>query len=194
MSQVYRSVSLCLLNEEKRSIDPLPNLLTPSIETNGILKPSLFSSHRVTKTLSAACLRCFWRGIKENKVTAKHLSSLHTKETEISVQHFLFTSPRSLPLSHLLSLLAWSPCPSGVCWGYRMEMNPDGVSGIWQHCTIKVESRCTSTHHGGTESMGFQHCKLWVSQWFAALKSYCICAYCAQRPAVADSFISTHYR
>lgn len=76
------------------------------------------------------------------------------------------TSLHLLSLFLLFSLLAWSPCPSSVCWDFRMDMNPDGVSGIWQRYAIKAESRCTSTSHGWTESMGFRHCKLWVSQWF----------------------------
>lgn len=104
------------------------------------------------------------------------------------------STPRSLLSSALLFLLAWSPCPSGLCWGFRMEMNPDGVSGIWRCSAIKAESRGTGANRGRTESMGFRCWKLWVSQWFAALKSHCGREHCAQRPAVADSFTSTLHR
>lgn len=157
---------------------------------------SAFSHSWLKNNLLHACPG-FWRGIKSkysllNGWLTDYLSSSEATEAEISEQHFLFTILLS-PVP-LFSLLAWSPCPSSVCWGFQMEMNPDGVSGIYRCYAIKAESRCTSISHGWTESMGFWRCKLWVSQWFGALKSHCACVHCAQRPAVADSFTSTHYR
>lgn len=123
----------------------------------------------------------FWRGIKY---------SIFRRLIEWLAKQLESYRCRHLSTFSLFPLLAWSPCPSSVCWGFRMEMNPNGVSGISLRYTIQEESRCTSTSHGWTESMGFQRCKMWVSQWFWTLKSHCGCAHCAD--TCCSRFIRLH--
>lgn len=73
-----------------------------------------------------------------------------------------YTHPSFFPSS------VWSPCPSCICWGFRLSMDPDGEQGIWQRHIIKAESWCTGINWGWGGSMGFWRSKLWMSQWFRA--------------------------